>query len=283
MKFCPNCGAELADDADFCGACGTKMEASAPEVDPAKVVVAPETKKVNTKLIVLAAIAVVAVVAIVLIIKAIAGGAYKKPIKTLVNNYNNRVEDSAKYSELTVPKFMQKAADDILSTVKKGFEDSDEYDEFFEDEVGDLFADFTPENKYEGFDDKYGDDWKITYEIKDVEKIKKKDLKNKKEDLADIAEELENYEDPDDIEDLVDTYSDWFGYDVEFSDSDYKKLANAVKDLHKQCDKVDISEGYEVEVRLKIKGEDDHDSTTKTFNVYKINGDWLIDSTSLYF
>ena len=25
MKFCPNCGAELADDAVFCGACGTQL------------------------------------------------------------------------------------------------------------------------------------------------------------------------------------------------------------------------------------------------------------------
>lgn len=35
MKFCPNCGAQLPDDARFCGSCGTQTDPSAPYSAPA--------------------------------------------------------------------------------------------------------------------------------------------------------------------------------------------------------------------------------------------------------
>ena len=31
MKYCPNCGAQLSDHANFCGSCGTRIGASQPQ------------------------------------------------------------------------------------------------------------------------------------------------------------------------------------------------------------------------------------------------------------
>ena len=31
MKYCPNCGAQLSDNANFCGSCGTRIGASQPQ------------------------------------------------------------------------------------------------------------------------------------------------------------------------------------------------------------------------------------------------------------
>lgn len=31
MKYCPNCGAQLSDSANFCGSCGTRIGASQPQ------------------------------------------------------------------------------------------------------------------------------------------------------------------------------------------------------------------------------------------------------------
>ena len=31
MKYCPNCGAQLSDNATFCGSCGTRIGASQPQ------------------------------------------------------------------------------------------------------------------------------------------------------------------------------------------------------------------------------------------------------------
>ena len=31
MKYCPNCGAQLSDNANFCGSCGTRLGASQPQ------------------------------------------------------------------------------------------------------------------------------------------------------------------------------------------------------------------------------------------------------------
>lgn len=31
MKYCPNCGAQLSDNANFCGSCGTRIGVSQPQ------------------------------------------------------------------------------------------------------------------------------------------------------------------------------------------------------------------------------------------------------------
>lgn len=36
MKYCPNCGAQLPDNANFCGSCGTRINAAPQASEPSK-------------------------------------------------------------------------------------------------------------------------------------------------------------------------------------------------------------------------------------------------------
>ena len=40
--------------------------------------------------------------------------------------------------------------------------------------------------------------------------------------------------------------------------------------------KIKITKGYEVDVKIKVKGDDESKNQEVTLNVYKINGDWCI-------
>ena len=102
MKFCPNCGNQLPDDAMFCNSCGTKMDAaSAPAQQAAPVQQqapvqpqnnAPKTSSMskNAKVGLIAIIAAVAVVAVILIIilTSIFGGP-KAAIKGFMKDYQS--------------------------------------------------------------------------------------------------------------------------------------------------------------------------------------------------
>lgn len=33
MKYCPNCGAQIPDNANFCGSCGARLGASQPQIN----------------------------------------------------------------------------------------------------------------------------------------------------------------------------------------------------------------------------------------------------------
>ena len=91
------------------------------------------------------------------------------------------------------------------------------------------------EDMIEAFEDEYGKNIKISYEIKDKEKIESDDLK--------VVEEY--------VEEKYD-------------------------------EKVEISDGYELDIKATIEGEDDSETTRKnTMYVYKVDGEWGIISESL--
>ena len=140
------------------------------------------------------------------------GGGYKKPVDNMV-----------KAMETGKGKYLYKAMPEFL--IEYQYEDekkSDIYDDL--DESMELITGMLEEE--------YGDDIKISYKIKDKDKI-----------------------DKDDLEDLEDSIKD------------------------KYDEKVRVSKGYELKVKMKIKGDDDKEEDTTTIKVYKIDGDWcLMDS-----
>ena len=299
MKFCANCGAELEDSARFCGKCGHKVEEeSAPEVPKAEEAAPAEQETAapaneatpekssffndNKKLIIGIAAGCVAFILLLIIIISACSGGYKKQIKTLVKYYNKEVTDSSKFLALENPSFEIEALEDMLGIIEKGFEDSDDFEDMFgENGLEYYLGGIDYEDLYDDYEDKYGSDWKITYEIKDVEKIDKDDLEDLQDDYRDAAEAFEDMEDPDDVEDYLDMIETFC--DAEYDDADYKDIAKVATKLDKQYSKIKISKGYKVKVKFKIKGKDDHESIEKTFKILKINGDWYLDDCSLNF
>lgn len=201
-KFCMQCGAQIDDNAEVCSSCGA-AQTNTPDGETLS---AENSKKSMAPLI---AAAAVVVVILLLIMKALFGGSYKEPIDNMCKAMET---GKGKYLYKCMPEFV---LDDQYEDMKKS-EIIDELDDEAEDMLDDL-------------EDELGDDVKISYKIKDKEKIDK-------DDLEDMEEMLED------------------AYDG----------------------KIKVKKGYEVDVKITAKGDDDKDSQTMTLNVYKINGDWCI-------
>ncbi len=294
MKFCPTCGAQLADDAEFCGTCGTKMPAANPATAPAPnqgqsapnpgvpnmAPVGAAPKKNNMGLIIGIAAGAVALIVILIIAFMSLGGSYKKTVKTLVKLYNSECKDPAKFDELYMPKSIVSSWDSTVQTFKPVFEDKDDFEDFTESM--NMFSSISEDyldDLYDDWEDEYGKDWKITYEIKDVDKIDKDDLEDYSDELSDLGDEYEL--DEDDVEDLMEALE--YSYDIDYSDSDCKKISKAFNSFVKDCSKVKASAGYEVEVVYKIKGKDGHGKYEADYEIIKMGGKWYIDSVKFYF
>lgn len=203
-KFCMQCGAQIDDNAEICSSCGAPQTVQSPQTSETAAVAEKNSKKSKVPAI---AITAVVIVILLLILKALFGGSYKEPIKNMCKALET---GKGKYIYKCMPKSLM---DEEFEDMKKS-EIIDEFDEM-------------AEGVQELLENQYGDDLKISFKIKDKEKI-----------------------DKDDIEDLED-------------DLDIK-----------------ISKGYEVKVKLNIKGDDDKDTTTTNIEVYKVKGDWCVLDTS---
>ncbi len=159
-KFCMQCGAQMDDNAEICSSCGA-AQTNAPD---GAAVSAGETKK--SSMAPLIAAAAVVVVILLLILKALFGGSYKEPIDNMCKAMET---GKGKYLYKCMPEFL---FEEQFEDMKKS-EIIDELDEEAEDAL-------------DSMEDKYGDDVKVSYKIKDKEKIDKDDLEDLEETLEDV-------------------------------------------------------------------------------------------------
>ena len=218
-------------------------------------------------------IGVVALIVIIIVAVSVIGGkGYEGPIEDICETLTDSETDMTKIADALLPDFVYDAFEDAYKIIKK----SDDFDD-----VNDEFKELL-ENAYDGLEDDYGKNVKITYDIKSAEKIDKDDLKDMEDAfkdlyesvLEDLIEDIEDL-DSDDWEDLAD--------ELEISKSDAKKLGDIAIDLMKEFKKPSVSAGYEVELRLKVEGKDESSKSDRiTVHVYKINGDWMLSPDDYY-
>lgn len=311
--FCPNCGTQLEDDTVFCGECGTKMEesvnmdATAGSVDAqpynaqqsgefqqntttseaygagmggvyqaAGAAAGPgqsmnpgniqPKKNTNIIMIAIAAIAVIAVILVVVLIAKGLGSNYKTPLKETVSLVNKRETNPDKFAAVLLPKFANHAYKDGMAILKS-------YDEI-EDALDELKDSF--DEMYDEADDEFGSNWKMSYKITDSERLDEDDLKDIKKQyksLRDSLDELDDYLDKDGYyyEEFVD----------ELGSANVKQLKKLVDQMDEDLKGIKITDGYDLEVELAIKGSDDEDDTEIDIRVIKINGKWTIDLFSV--
>ena len=238
-KFCGQCGAQLDDNATFCTNCGANLGQSVqqsniqqqnvqPNVVPGfgavnngAVAVKKGSKKTIAVVGVIAALVIILVV--VLIIAFSLGGGYKAPL----NSMKKALEKGDGKSVIRMS---------ISDKYYKALKDNDDVvDEHFDGDVDDYF-DNIGDQLLKSMEDRYGENIKVTYDIKKKKKIKKSDLEDYQDDLQSQADRI----DLDDYEPKV-------------------------------------TEGYELKVKLSVKGDDDKDSDTDDINVYKVDGDWVME------
>ncbi len=280
--YCESCGNLVPDGQAFCSNCGAAVAQAAPAAQPAPAPMAaapvaapapapaPAPAKSNgiaaalkgkSKIIIIAAAAVVVIAVLAVLLTTVFAGGYKKQIKKMVSLMNSREKDYNEYVKLSAPSFDVKAQDEIKELAKK-YGDKDEY----EDTMG--YLDEIMEDVYDGFEDDYGKNWKVSYKITDVDEISNKDLKAYKESLKDTAESYKSQ---------ADYYEeDAYFYGEELSKKEAKEVKTVYQELAKKYKSAEVKKGYEVELELKIKGKDDEDEDEVTIKVYKINGQWIL-------
>lgn len=299
--ICPKCGAQNEDDAVFCAGCGEKLEhetansvenaqdagntveeSAAGEVKEeavqeetsqvqsgdysssyvsAEEPAGEDEKKGDSSKYIPAAFGVVVLLVVILAAKALFGGSYKDPIKSLCKNLNKQETNLDKYADVVLPKFAMDAYKDAMNVLKNSDEGDDAMDVIEE----------SLEGIYDKFEDEYGDDWKVSYEISKKTKLDKDELEDIQDAYSDFRDYLD-YIDEDAIDELVD--EDYI------SKSDGKKLEKCVEKLDKGLKKIKVSKGYKVKVKLKIKGDDDDDKETQEIYIIKADGKWVVDITN---
>ena len=264
--FCPKCGSQIPDNAAACPNCGEKMEAKAENVTAQSEVVGNVQGEINNddnkknNVIVKIAAAVAAVVVVILLISSLFGSSYKDPVKKLVKLCNKKEESSIEYNYINQPKFLA----DYTKTYEEILAKSD-YDDDYKN---------TYEYVFDDWEDTYGEDFKVKLvKIKDVEKMDKDDIKDYQESMREYVEDKDDREDlVDDMKDSLEYYED--NYDLSKKDS--KKILSAYKKMLKKMAKVKISKGYEMDIEIKIKGEDGKaEFKEKQVEIIKVDGDWI--------
>jgi len=106
-----------------------------------------------------------------------------------------------------------------------------------------------------------------------------------------MKDDLEDTYDKEYLEDMKESMEKKYGDKVKISYKvlDKTKLTkDEIKDVKESLEnkyddeKIKISAGYEVCVKITVKGSDEKKTTYTSFEVYKINGKWCMLPTSVY-
>lgn len=167
--FCGKCGAENADDAQFCTGCGAKLNEGQETKSNASVVGDMNNKNRKVGMI---AVAAVAVLVAALFVGLFGGRSYKKTVDKFITATFEA--DAESMFELLPEKMIDYALEE------EGYDD-DELDEFIDEGNEEL------EYAIEQIERYYGEDWKISHKIINVEDVKERSLKRLKDDYEDVG------------------------------------------------------------------------------------------------
>ncbi len=179
MGFCSNCGTEMREGTVFCSNCGAKAPDAGQQapVNPQNM---PNNtsyaytgynqqgkKPNNNKIIGMAVVGVVALAVLFLLVKlfgAITTPGYEKPIK----NFCEGIEKGS------------------FKTMMKAFPEyiTDQMEDYYGDEMDEMM-----ESLVESLEDEYGKRIKISYKVKDKDKLDKDDVKELEDDVRYIYDE----------------------------------------------------------------------------------------------
>lgn len=165
--FCTKCGMKNADDAMFCSGCGANLNGGqkVKKQNSGKATLENNNRKIGVILIV-----AVTVIAIIATSFTLCGRGYEATIKKFVDaEFDADAETIIKL----IPKEMVKYA------LEESGYDADERDELVKELKEELQDQLDYLNKY------LGEDWKITYDILNVEDVTGSDLKTLKEGYKD--------------------------------------------------------------------------------------------------
>lgn len=290
MARCPKCGKEVTNETQkFCDGCGAPLQENlatgeTPVVEETPVAPVPQTtsgfdfnailekvKSGDKKAIgiVVGAIAVVVVVVLLLGSLLFGGGNYMDPLNAYMKAMNSRNGEYLEVETVLSGDKLGKIQRDLMNAYLE-VDAEYYYDYSFEDRIDDgtdYLDDF-----YDNADDEY-EDWKITFEKKDAEKLDKDEREDMTESMndsfSDYLDDLEDMlEDDDDLEAFADNY-----------DIDEDEAETIIKEMIKYCKFFadgNVQDAYEVKGKFIIESEDGTlETDTVELRFVKINGSWI--------
>ena len=196
------------------------------------------------------------------------GGGMKDAVENPYKLYATKNVSYDKYIEASTNGYLASEMKGILKILSKADDYEDIYDDFEEDW----------EDQYEDLVDDYGKNLKVTLKLEEKEEIKSKDLKSYQENFRNYGDTLKNYVedykdlDKDDIKDMAE--------DLGITKSDLDKAVDYLEKIATALRKCEVTEGYELDYTITIKGSEDEDEYDNTFVVVKVNGHWV--NTTLF-
>ncbi len=244
------------------------MNQGMPPVRAPRAAMDPKKKKKILLIAGACGIGVIAIVIAVIVIISLSH-AYRKPLNNIISALNSQKRDVSAFSGYDYYQIS-----DLDSSCRSIFSKSD-YFEVWEEDMSDYYQDL-----YEDLEDRFGDNVKFSIEWEDADPMKKGDIREINDRLEEIFDGDEtDWDDDDAFEDFAD-YLENIKYGAELDSSEIKKLHDATASYIKKYKKVKVTDGYEVDVKITIKGRDD-EKTLKLRNakIIKMNDDWVfVDS-----
>lgn len=211
---------------------------------------------------------VAAIVLIIILVNVFGSSGPESLMKSAIKGYNKR---STSYSVIEKEEMNSYKSDVYKQSkeiaIKCEVDDYDSLNEYAEDYL---------EGRYESCDDRYGDDWKISIEIK-----KTKDYSSKDDEFEMIEERWEDY-----VEDLEDSAEYYEKRADSTNDDDYEEYYTQLSEMYEKYankyEKYKVTAVREIKVKITVKGDDDKYSDTETLYFAKINGKWVLMRGSIF-
>ena len=207
--------------------------------------------KIDKKYITMTKYVIIVVFIFIVVAMFFSGMGYKKPVKKSIGLINKRVEDSLTYRK--------------YSTLDAQYDFSELYANIMDDK-DDTYARYI-----ESLEEKYGDDFKVSYKIAEADKLDEKSLKELETEIISICNSQR-----DSSEETLATYEAIWN-SAELTSKEHKKLKKSFGKYIEECSDVDVTSAYKVGLDCKIKGSEGKDEfDVQGLIVAKVNGKWII-------
>lgn len=194
---------------------------------------------------------------------------YKTPLRDIQHSFNS-LDRLTPEKKITL--FSNGLGKSELKKIFRLLENSDYYLDWRDEEINDMVesADLIRLS--------YGDDYKVKYEVEGKTELTSAELREYRSDLKDDVELLGR------ILDYTEEFDsgDWgyFADEMDLTKADAKKLIALLSDLQDDLGRLEVTKGYELELRRIISGSqlEEQAEGEDTMIVLKVNGRWITEA-----
>ena len=238
---------------------------------------APKKKSGVGKWLAIIGFALVAIVLVIILLLNVFGSSYQTPIKKMVSAMNSKSTDIDDYMAM-YPKMFSTFYKDSMKTTKEGLKLIGKEDLAVMLDQMDFAASMSA--VYDDYEKVVGKNVKFSYAIQEKKELDAATLASIAGKYKSLATNLKSQADS--VESKTKSVITNAGAKnkdaIDYCDNVKAVIEKAAADIA-AIDASAITAGYDVKIRLTIKGDKDEDRDEATYRVLKINGKWVFDAT----